>query len=491
MILLYPGSFKPFHDGHFSLIKRYIKELSPEKVYIIISSKKRSGISASVSKNFIKKVFSGIWKDIEFIIKVTPKKINPINYCYKIIGNDKEKNQYVMINSNKDSDNRVNDFYKLFKKGGKYYHNGAYAINPEISTDAVYYSDRTDEFSDSPISSAIVRNDIINNDFDSFILSYNNILNETSIDIEDLEDYFEDLSEDIEQTEDDIDKLTKYLKESVLYLNETLIDWNKDSTIQDTGILKVKDIADEFDVNVTPIELIKTTYKNCRTTYNLKIGYNCETWLSNGNSQYYYKTTRHFGFLDWELWKNCIKNNLYLKELIEIQQKYDIENGGEGKYIFDLNPPDIDHVFDWILHWLFCKCTVTKKDLTIDKTYYQFDRWKNDPCKPNINKLITAYNKITNDLFEWDIPRPHRSPWVGRPGCIDLVAPITDKNDFWDIRKNWEGYSPSNAYGDERSWGGPPLYWLQIKGFWEGNYGREDPWFNIHNTPDNPYNKTY
>ena len=502
MILLFPGSFKPFHDGHFSLIKRYIKELSPERVYLIISSKKRAGIPASVSKNFIKKVFNGIWDDIEFDIKEKKKKINPINYCYKIIGNDKEENQYAMINSDKDSDNRVADFYELFKKGGDYYHDGAYAVDPEIETEPVYYSDRNDEFSDSPISSAIVRNDIVNDDFESFKLSYNDILNETSVSIEDLEDYFEDLSEDIEQTEEDIDKLTGYLKESISGLNKALIDWDTDSTVEDTGILKVKDIADKFDedINVAPIKLIKETFKNCKTTYDIKIGYTCEKWLSNKNSYgdeigryLYYKPTRNFGFVDWELWKKCIyKNNPYLKELIEIQQKYDIENGGEGKYIFDLTPPGVDHVFDWILHWLLCKCTITKKDLTVpNDAYYQFVKFKERPCKPNIDKLIKAYNKVTDDLFEWDIPRPHRSPWGGRPGCIDLIAPITDKNDFWDIRKNWKGYGPSNAYGDERSWGGPPLYWLHIKGFWEGNYGREEPWFNIHNTPDNPYDKTY
>lgn len=246
MILLFPGSFKPFHDGHFSLIKRYIEELSPEKVYIIISSKKRAGIPASASKNFIKKVFDGIWDDIEFDIKVTPKKINPINYCYKIIGNDKEENQYAMINSDKDSDNRVADFYELFKKGGDYYHDGAYAVDPEIETEPIYYSDRNDEFSDSPISSAIVRNDIVNDDFESFKLSYNNILNETSVSIEDLEDYFEDLSEDIEQTEEDIDKLTGYLKESISGLNKALIDWDTDLMVKDTGIIKADNLKNKI-----------------------------------------------------------------------------------------------------------------------------------------------------------------------------------------------------------------------------------------------------
>jgi len=246
MILLFPGSFKPFHDGHFSLLKRYIEELSPEKVYIIISSKKRAGIPASVSKKFIKKVFGKSWDNIEFIIKVTPKKINPINYCYKIIGNDKEKNQYVMINSDKDSDTRVEDFYELFKKGGEYYHNKSYAVDPEIETDAIYYSDRNDEYADSPISSAIVRNDIINDDFDSFKLSYNNILEETYISLEDLEDYFEDLSDDIEQTDDDIDKLTRYLKESVL--NEVLIEWNESSKQDsDNVFLKSEDIKKSLE----------------------------------------------------------------------------------------------------------------------------------------------------------------------------------------------------------------------------------------------------
>ena len=260
MILLFPGSFKPFHDGHFLLLKRYIEEFAPEKVYIIISSKKRSGIKPAISKSFIKKVFNDTWNDIEFIIKISPKKVNPINYCYKIIGNDKNSDhEYIMINSGKDNDSRVEDFYELFKKGGDYYHNGAYAVNPDIETEPLYYEDRDDEYSDSPISSAIVRNDIVNDNFKMFKTSYSNILNETYITIEDLEEYFEDLEECIDQDEDDMDKLTRYLKESIL--NEVLLSWNDiDNSLEDTGIINKSDIYNKIRVK-DPEELKNGGYK--------------------------------------------------------------------------------------------------------------------------------------------------------------------------------------------------------------------------------------
>lgn len=209
MNLLFPGSFKPFHDGHFSLIKRYVEELSPEKVYIVISPKDRSGISAESSKDFIKNVFKDSWYNTEIIIKISEEP-SPINYCYEIIGNDKRKNKYSMINSSKDKDKRVEQFYKLYKKGGDYYNGKSYAVKTDVETEPIYYSTRHDEFEDSPISSAIVRNDIINDDYKNFKKAYREILNDSYLEADELEDYFEELSINVEQTEDDLEKLERY-----------------------------------------------------------------------------------------------------------------------------------------------------------------------------------------------------------------------------------------------------------------------------------------
>ena len=136
MVLLFPGSFKPFHDGHFLLLKRYIEELQPEKLYIIISNKNRSGITAESTEDFIKIALGDRLMDTEINIEISPSP-SPINYCYKIIGNDPEENEYTMVNSSKDSDKRIEQFYELFKKGGKYYHDKSYAVKVDIDIEPI------------------------------------------------------------------------------------------------------------------------------------------------------------------------------------------------------------------------------------------------------------------------------------------------------------------------------------------------------------------
>ena len=210
MILLFPGAFKPFHDGHFLLLRRYVEELSPEKVYIVISNKERSGITAEQSKEVIEEIFAGVWKDIEVNVEISDKP-SPINYCYGIIGNDEDSNEYVMINSSKDNDKRIEQFYELFKKGGKYYHSKSYASNPEVETEPLYYWNRKDDFADSPISSAIVRNDIIEDDWKNFKKAYENIIDDSFLDIDNLETFFDELKETVTQSEDDLEKLERYI----------------------------------------------------------------------------------------------------------------------------------------------------------------------------------------------------------------------------------------------------------------------------------------
>ena len=55
-IFLYPGAFKPFHDGHYMLLKRYIDTYKNNKdmqFIIIVSSTNRDFIDVNKSKYFI------------------------------------------------------------------------------------------------------------------------------------------------------------------------------------------------------------------------------------------------------------------------------------------------------------------------------------------------------------------------------------------------------------------------------------------------------
>ena len=58
-ILLFPGGFKPFHDGHLSILKSHIFNIDNvhiDEVRIYISSKNRDNITADSSLWFLNNI---------------------------------------------------------------------------------------------------------------------------------------------------------------------------------------------------------------------------------------------------------------------------------------------------------------------------------------------------------------------------------------------------------------------------------------------------
>ena len=82
-VILIPGSFKPFHDGHLSLIESYLKsDFKPDLIRFLISKKDRDGISAPVTLKFMKKVLKKFKDVVEVEVCDLP---SPITECYDII----------------------------------------------------------------------------------------------------------------------------------------------------------------------------------------------------------------------------------------------------------------------------------------------------------------------------------------------------------------------------------------------------------------------
>ena len=201
-ILLFPGGFKPFHDGHLSILKSHIFNIDNvhiDKVYIYISPKDRESITADSTLWFLNKINRNL--NNYFHIDIIPKISDipsPIAKCYNQVNNDLSDNKYCLVTSDKDNDlKRKIDFVNYYLKGGKGYNEyiGEQTIYIDADIEPILYKLRYDEFNNKPVSSSIIRKDIINDDFYLFGTAYKFMLDEKLINKYILEEYFEKLSD--------------------------------------------------------------------------------------------------------------------------------------------------------------------------------------------------------------------------------------------------------------------------------------------------------
>lgn len=169
--IMVPGGFKPVHAGHIELIESYLKG-DPEhdtNVYVIISNKDREGLSAQTSYDFLNKVFC---KFRNFHCIISPDK-SPVYTVYnmtatKFFGDG----LYAMGSSTKGDDaKRQLEYNKRFSKDGSYYTPGVKVIML-IPEGMPMYHTRDDDFNNTPISSTIMRQDLIRDDYNAFLSAY-------------------------------------------------------------------------------------------------------------------------------------------------------------------------------------------------------------------------------------------------------------------------------------------------------------------------------
>lgn len=169
--IMVPGGFKPVHAGHIELIESYLKG-DPEhdtNVYVIISNKDREGLSAQTSYDFLNKIF-GKFRNFHCII--SPDK-SPVYTVYnmtatKFFGDG----LYAMGSSTKEDDvARQFEYNKRFSKDGSYYTPGVKVLML-IPDGMPVYQTRDDDFNHTPISSTIMRQDLIRDDYNAFLSAY-------------------------------------------------------------------------------------------------------------------------------------------------------------------------------------------------------------------------------------------------------------------------------------------------------------------------------
>jgi len=169
--ILYPGSFKPLHFGHISLIKRYIKHPSVKEVKVLIGPGIRNGITQNEAfqiANLLLSKYSNV--SIEAV-----RYPSPILTAYKYM-ETAQPGIYAMAGVKKGNDyERVLKFVKDFAIRGKYEYTlpkGVNVVELGVNTEPILYKGRTDEYDEQPISASILRRDIINDDFNNFLTNY-------------------------------------------------------------------------------------------------------------------------------------------------------------------------------------------------------------------------------------------------------------------------------------------------------------------------------
>ncbi len=190
-ILLFPGGFKPFHDGHLSMLESHISNIDKiniDEVYIYISNKNRDNITANSTLWFLKKINNNLSDYYNtHIIPIISDISSPIRKCYNIVSNSNNNDKYCLITSNKDNDlKRKQDFVNYYQKNEL---DKAIFINADI--EPIYYKYRFDEYNNTPISSTIIRQDINNNNFYLFSTAYSNMLEKNIINKYILQEYFD------------------------------------------------------------------------------------------------------------------------------------------------------------------------------------------------------------------------------------------------------------------------------------------------------------
>ena len=199
-ILLFPGGFKPFHDGHLSILKSHIFNIDNvhiDEVRIYISSKNRDNITANSSLwflNNIKDKLSELYNvNINVCISEYPA---PIRKCYNDVGSSINDEKYCLVTSNKGNDiKRKDEFVQLYSENGKYYDStkGVKTIYINANIEPVHYINRKDEYNNECVSSTIIRHDIYNHNYDMFKTAYINMLSNNILNEKILKKYYENL----------------------------------------------------------------------------------------------------------------------------------------------------------------------------------------------------------------------------------------------------------------------------------------------------------
>ena len=172
--IFFPGSFSPFHDGHYSMVKQLL-EFNNSEIEIVMSNKDRDNIKSNIVFDFVKNIFKSYNN-----IKVILSDMSPILYVYNNTQNDGII--YSLIRSNKDNDNTVDYYTKT--------NNNTEKLN--INYKPISF---TSSHNKQLISATLLREDIQNKNWSAFKNGYRMMLTDKIISEYKLKKFYKMLTE--------------------------------------------------------------------------------------------------------------------------------------------------------------------------------------------------------------------------------------------------------------------------------------------------------
>lgn len=191
--ILIPGAFRPVHGGHISMISKLLSD-PDNNVYVLLSSRDRDGFGVLPTCDFLETLF-GNYSNFHCLVS---QDNSPVKMAYNMTAmKEFGDGIYAMAAADKDDDiTRSIDYFSNFSPNGKYFTQGVKVIMLDPIRTPVY-KDRDDEYNYTPISSRVIRNDIINDNYGDFETAYN-IDGKRIVDEQTLKRYFNILKDCIE-----------------------------------------------------------------------------------------------------------------------------------------------------------------------------------------------------------------------------------------------------------------------------------------------------
>lgn len=183
-VLLFPGGFKPFHDGHWLKLKQALSSRVADAVEIVMSKKDREGITANSTMWFLQQ--SEIFKQWPMLKASVTDEVSPVRECYKRASESDGSIVYAILDADKDdvkSSPRSIAFNSAFQESGKYF-------DGITKTWTLDLPRRSFELDGRVLSATYVRQSVKALDFDKFIYSYLSMLDDRIISMPQLRCYW-------------------------------------------------------------------------------------------------------------------------------------------------------------------------------------------------------------------------------------------------------------------------------------------------------------
>lgn len=172
VVILFPGGYRPMHGGHLDLIKRYALNDDVKNIKVMIGPCIRDGITQELATLIARQLTC----DIEKVSIETTSYPTPVTALYKYMDTVDSGNYAVAASSKGEDYKKVIKFLNDYSVGGRYHDSSKNlsAIDLCIDSEPLTYSGRHDSHEGEPISASVLRDDINNNDLESFLTNYPN-----------------------------------------------------------------------------------------------------------------------------------------------------------------------------------------------------------------------------------------------------------------------------------------------------------------------------